>query len=130
MATFNNFNPTPSLYHDPPALPPGRNDDADNQIQRSVVTAPPRFVEDTTVQSYSLQELKQLGLGRTPSGYCYSGRMLLHAPLASVNEKEDPHPEQPARIEGIYNRFFCQFVFIRFVPHGNGSIPRQPSLTM
>ncbi|GAA5848824.1 hypothetical protein JCM8547_006356 [Rhodosporidiobolus lusitaniae] len=63
----------------------------------------PGTVLEEEVQKLSVAELKKMGLGRLASGYCYSGRMTLHAPLPRY-DSNDPHPEQPARITGIYQK--------------------------
>ncbi|KAI5476584.1 hypothetical protein MNV49_007471 [Pseudohyphozyma bogoriensis] len=60
-------------------------------------------VKEDEAQRWTVAELKKKGLGRVPSGFCYSSRMTLHAPLqAEVDKGEPPHPEQPARIMGIW----------------------------
>lgn len=93
----------------------------------------PGVVHDDEVQSLSVEQLKKMGLGRVPSGawlgsslsyfaapcvkeltsrchshvrtgFCFSARMTLHAPLPRTVNENDPHPEQPARITGIYNK--------------------------
>jgi histone deacetylase 6 len=91
----------------------------------------PGVVLEEEVQKLSVTELRKMGLGRAPSGvflrfllptsrllgiplsrkltlstrtgYCYSSRMTLHAPLPN-HDPNDPHPEQPARIVGVYNK--------------------------
>ncbi|GAA6044078.1 hypothetical protein JCM8097_005022 [Rhodosporidiobolus ruineniae] len=63
----------------------------------------PGVALESEVQKLSVQDLKKMGLGRAPSGFCYSGRMTLHAPLPKF-DNNDPHPEQPARITGIFNK--------------------------
>ncbi|GAA5917900.1 hypothetical protein JCM6882_003984 [Rhodosporidiobolus microsporus] len=62
----------------------------------------PGVVLEDAVQKLSVSELKKMGLGRARSGYCYSARMTLHAPLRE--EPDDRHPEQPARIVGVFNK--------------------------
>ncbi|KAK4050595.1 Histone deacetylase hda1 [Microbotryomycetes sp. JL201] len=55
------------------------------------------------IRAMSIEQLRKLGVGRTPSGYCYSGRMTLHTEL-NRDPKGDTHPEQPARIAGIFQK--------------------------
>ncbi|GAA5844933.1 hypothetical protein JCM11251_007273 [Rhodosporidiobolus azoricus] len=62
----------------------------------------PGVVLEDEIQKMSVSELKKKGLGRVPSGYCYSARMTLHSPIK--HDENDPHPEQPARIVGVYNK--------------------------
>ncbi|GAA5820597.1 hypothetical protein JCM3770_007170 [Rhodotorula araucariae] len=64
----------------------------------------PGVVHEDEVQEYTVEQLKRMGLGRVPSGFCFSARMTLHAPLPRTVNENDPHPEQPARITGIYNK--------------------------
>ncbi|BGP49310.1 Histone deacetylase hda1 [Rhodotorula kratochvilovae] len=64
----------------------------------------PGVVHEDEVQSMTVEQLKRMGLGRVPSGFCFSARMTLHAPLPRTVNENDPHPEQPARITGIYNK--------------------------
>ncbi|GAA5932713.1 hypothetical protein JCM1841_001202 [Sporobolomyces salmonicolor] len=61
-------------------------------------------VRDEEIQKISIEELKKMGLGRVPSGFCYSARMTLHKPLEKSSKGDDPHPEQPARITGVFNK--------------------------
>ncbi|CEQ43207.1 SPOSA6832_05110, partial [Sporobolomyces salmonicolor] len=60
-------------------------------------------VRDEEIQKISIEELKKMGLGRVPSGFCYSARMTLHKPLEKSSKGDDPHPEQPAPT-GLVNR--------------------------
>lgn len=63
------------------------------------------MIEENEVKNWSVGELKKRGLGRVPTGYCYSTRMTLHAPLQAIVDKgEDPHPEQPERIRGVFKK--------------------------
>lgn len=38
------------------------------------------------------------------TGFCYSTRMTLHAPLAKTEPAGNPHPEQPSRIQGVFRK--------------------------
>lgn len=37
--------------------------------------------------------------------------MLAHAPIPTIKESDDPHPEQPARISGIYDKLVGELKF-------------------
>ncbi|GAA5829321.1 hypothetical protein JCM5353_004040 [Sporobolomyces roseus] len=65
----------------------------------------PGVVHEEEVSKLSVAELKKIGLGRIPSGFCYSARMTLHKPLPkSTVGTDDPHPEQPSRIIGVFQK--------------------------
>ncbi|GAA5999704.1 uncharacterized protein JCM10292_003708 [Rhodotorula paludigena] len=64
----------------------------------------PGVVHEEKIQSLTVDQLRKMGVGRLPSGFCYSARMTLHAPLPRTVNENDPHPEQPARIQGIFNK--------------------------
>lgn len=83
------------------------------------------YIREDQLRSLDVTSLRKMGLGRAATGsfkhrfqyfladtslmdaltgYCYSTKMTLHAPLSTVEEEKDPHPEQPGRIVGIYNK--------------------------
>ncbi|BGO97405.1 Histone deacetylase clr3 [Rhodotorula toruloides ATCC 204091] len=64
----------------------------------------PGVVREEEIATLTVDQLRKMGLGRAPSGFCYSARMTLHAPLPKTVDSNDPHPEQPARITGIFNK--------------------------
>ncbi|KAL8278779.1 hypothetical protein RQP46_008848 [Phenoliferia psychrophenolica] len=69
------------------------------ELKRKGIT----LINEEKVKSMSVVELRKKGLGRVASGYCYSARMTMHTPLATkASEDEEPHPEQPARIIGVF----------------------------
>ncbi|KPV74546.1 uncharacterized protein RHOBADRAFT_54352 [Rhodotorula graminis WP1] len=119
--------PTP---YEPPAVelgaglsrdPPTRRFISDAEIKASQTNGmndlvrTPGVVHDDEVQSLSVEQLKKMGLGRVPSGFCFSARMTLHAPLPRTVNENDPHPEQPARITGIYNKLLNGGLVARMV---------------
>ncbi|KAL8280223.1 hypothetical protein RQP46_007337 [Phenoliferia psychrophenolica] len=58
-------------------------------------------LNEDAVRSMSVAELRKKGLGRVPTGFCYSSRMTVHKPLDFRASEEEP--EKPARIQGIFN---------------------------
>ncbi|BGP17393.1 hypothetical protein JCM10213_001854 [Rhodosporidiobolus nylandii] len=64
----------------------------------------PGMILEDEVQKLSVAEVRKMGFGRAPSGYCYAKEMTLHAPLRKFDVPNDRHPEQPARIVGIRNK--------------------------
>ncbi|KDE04664.1 hypothetical protein MVLG_04888 [Microbotryum lychnidis-dioicae p1A1 Lamole] len=70
---------------------------------RAVKAKTPEVMREEQVLRLDAKTLKKMGLGRTPSGYCYSSRMTMHQQLPAVARGE-LHPEQPARITGIYHK--------------------------
>ncbi|POY71533.1 hypothetical protein BMF94_5454 [Rhodotorula taiwanensis] len=90
--------------------PPQRRFVNDHELKASLTNGNselarlPGVVHEDEVKTLSVDDLKKMGLGRLPSGFCYSARMTLHAPLPRTVDSNDPHPEQPARITGIFNK--------------------------
>ncbi|GAA6064520.1 hypothetical protein JCM10212_004771 [Sporobolomyces blumeae] len=87
--------------------PPVRRiiDDAETAKMRAEEVRSPGVVREEEVAKLSVAELKKMGLGRVPSGFCYSARMTLHKPLPkSTANGDDPHPEQPSRIIGVFQK--------------------------
>ncbi|SCZ95178.1 BZ3500_MvSof-1268-A1-R1_Chr11-2g03334 [Microbotryum saponariae] len=70
---------------------------------RAAKAKTPEVMREEQVLRLDAKTLKKMGLGRTPSGYCYSSRMTMHQQLPAVARGE-LHPEQPARITGIYHK--------------------------
>ncbi|KAM0756106.1 Arginase/deacetylase [Meredithblackwellia eburnea MCA 4105] len=65
----------------------------------------PLNISEEKVTAMSVAELKRRGFGRVATGYCFSTRMTMHQPLTTrADADEDPHPEQPARIIGIFKK--------------------------
>ncbi|GAA5992848.1 hypothetical protein JCM10908_001371 [Rhodotorula pacifica] len=108
----------PAAYEPPPVQlgkglspdPPQRRFVNDLELKASLTNGnsdlgrTPGVVHEDEVKTLSVEELRKMGLGRLPSGFCYSARMTLHAPLPRTVDSNDPHPEQPARISGIFNK--------------------------
>lgn len=101
-----------------------------SEDQVKTVMRTPGVMNEDDVRALSVGELKKMGLGRTPSGalgllstsyyycmtdhdalagFCYSSRMTLHRELENV-AKGETHPEQPARVAGIFNKLQCRCV--------------------
>ncbi|GAA6010687.1 hypothetical protein JCM10207_005798 [Rhodosporidiobolus poonsookiae] len=89
------------LSHDPPVRRIVTDEEA--KTARAETLKEPGVMFEDEIQTLSVQDLRKMGLGRASSGFCYSARMTLHAPLPS-NDSNDPHPEQPARITGVFNK--------------------------
>ncbi|GAA5842198.1 hypothetical protein JCM3766R1_005063 [Sporobolomyces carnicolor] len=80
-------------------------DAAEEGKMRAEEVRSPGVVYEEEVSKLSVAELKKMGLGRVPSGFCYSARMTLHKPLPkSTVGTDDPHPEQPSRIIGVFQK--------------------------
>ena len=112
-----------------------------------VFPSAPKYTEDSLSTLSHAQLIKQ-GFGRvptgqielltlhsdahsiSPTGYCYSSRMLMHAPLPSTEESSDPHPEQPARISGIHSKFAGNYVATHSVAPTTDSFYRSGGCTL